>query len=682
MPDSSDLRNYLHKLRNIGIIAHIDAGKTTLTERILYYTSKIHRMGEVHEGAAAMDFMPEEQDRGITIASACCTCSWRDYFINLIDTPGHVDFSIEVERCLRVLDGAVGVFCAVGGVEPQSEAVWRQAEHFGIPKLAFVNKLDRPGASFSRTLEELRDILGARPVALSMPLGEEDRFEAVIDLLSMERLDFAAQGQGREFTRRPLNEFEASLAAPWREALLEAAADEDDLLMEQYLAGTEPSLEVLKPALRRATLGRRAVPVYAGAALRNMGVQPLLDGILDFLPGPAEAASFEISMPGKTMNSLRVEADPDASLAALVFKIFLENGRKLALLRIYAGQISEGMACRNNTRDQAERVTRLFRLEAENRMSLPRAGAGDIVAAQGLRSVITGDTITSGTSSLLLENILAYRPVISMAFEPRNNGEGEKLDEALERYTLEDPTLKVEVDENSGQRIVSGMGELHLEVLRDRLRREYRLEIRAGNPQVVCRESVRQSVEAEGLFDRELGDITHYGQVRLRVSPLERGKGNKIVNLAAGTGCPASWPAAVEQGVETGLDSGVLRGFPVQDVLVEILELGRREGVSSPVGYHMAAVAAVKSALESASPMLLEPIMHVEISVPESFLGAVLNLLASRGAKVENVLDKGGQKYIRALAPLREFFGFSTRLRSSTQGRAGLLMRFERFDAI
>lgn len=682
------LQDYMTRLRNIGIIAHIDAGKTTLTERVLYYTSKIHRMGEVHEGAATMDFMPEEQERGITIASACSTCAWAGHSVNIIDTPGHVDFSIEVERCLRVLDGAVGVFCAVGGVEPQSETVWRQAERFGIPKMAFVNKMDRPGASFARAVGEIRDILGASPVALTLPVGEEDSFEAVIDLLSLERVDFDQATQGREYVRRPLSEGEAALAAPWREKLVEAAADEDDAIMERYLGGEEIPGGDLVPALRRAVLARRIVPVYAGSALKNIGVQLLLDGVVAFLPNPAEAAqpeADEIKQGEITGRKIPLSPDPDAPLAALVFKLFLEGGRKLSLIRIYSGHIREGMACVNATRGEAERITRIFRLDADSREPLAEAGAGDIVAVQGLRGVYTGDTITAREKNLLLENITAYRPVISVAFEPKNSAEGDKLDEILARYALEDPTLKVELDEGSGQRIVSGMGELHLEVLRDRTLREYGLAPRVGNPQVVCQESVRTSGAGRGVFDRELGEVAHFGGVVLSVNPRPRGAGNEIRWAPADPDWAKAWPKAwldaVARGVEDSLDSGVIKGYPVQDVLVEITGLERSEA-SSPAGYHMAAASALKNALSAAEPVLLEPIMDLEINTPEAFLGAALGLVSTRGGKVENMSERGDQRIIKALAPMRELFGFATDLRSATQGRAGLLMRFERFDSI
>lgn len=671
----------LADLRNIGIIAHIDAGKTTLTERILFYARRIHRMGEVHEGAATMDFMPEEQERGITIASAATTCEWAGKTVTIIDTPGHVDFSIEVERSLRVLDGAVGVFCAVGGVEPQSETVWRQAEKFKIPRLAFVNKMDRPGASYARVIDEIKEVLGARAVPAVIPVGEGEDFEAVIDLVTMERLDFDQSDKGREYTRRPLDDAEAALAAPWRDRLLEALADEDELIMERYLSGESVEAAHIRTVMRSAVIAGGLVPVFAGSALKNAGVQPLLDGVVDYLPNPAEVAPPEAVLPdGGGKQVVRPEAD--APLAALVFKLYMEGGRKLSLLRVYAGTVSEGMDCYNVTRKQAERITRIYRLHADEREQVGRAGPGEIVAVQGLRSVYTGDSIALKSSPLLLEDIFAHMPVISIALEPKNSEEGDKLDEVLSRFALEDPTLKIDSDEASGQRVVFGMGELHLEVLRDRMNREYGLAPRAGNPQVICQETITRSAESSGEFDRELGEVPHYGYVELRVSPRERGKGN-LVRWAFDTeGWPKAWTDSAAQGAEDSLQSGITQGYPVEDVLVEITGLKRRDNSSSPAGYHMAAVSAVKSALNSAGPVILEPIMYVEINTPEAFLGAALSLVSTHGGKVENMLERGGQKIIKALAPMRELFGFSTFLRSATQGRAGLLMRFERFDSI
>ena len=675
----------LANIRNIGIIAHIDAGKTTLSERILFYTDKIHRMGEVHEGAAAMDFMPEEQERGITIASACGTCAWEGVTINLIDTPGHVDFTIEVERALRVLDGAVGVFCAVGGVEPQSETVWRQSEKFGIPKLAFINKMDRPGASFATVLDAMRRRLGVNPVPFTVPLGEGEDFCGVIDIIRMETLTFDDADQGRSICRSPLSVKEIEAVAPWREILLEAAADMDDALLQAYLGGEAIDETALRAALRKATLRRRIVPVFVGAALRNIGVQPLLDAIECYLPSPQDAAGTM----GENMRTRTPEAiapDPDASLSALVFKVYVESARKLALVRLYAGTIKEGDACRNITQDAAEKIGRIFRMQAGRRENLTTASAGDIVAVQGLRSVRTGDSLALASRPILLERIDTYIPVISLALEPKNTEEGRKLDEALERFCIEDPTLSVSLDDASGQRILSGMGELHLEVLLDRMRRENDLAPRAGNPQVVCRETVRKSGSATGEFDRELGGQRHSGRVAVSVAPTAREGGTSIDFSQLGTASDTrtrQLREALEQGLADALQSGPL-GYAVQDVAVSVLpnenEDPAQTAAYSAPGMRMAAAMAVKDALRSASPALLEPVMRVEITVPEPLVGAAVSLLNMRGGRVEAICDEAGRKQVVALAPMRVLFGFSTALRSATQGRAGMMLSFDRFD--
>lgn len=702
-------------LRNIGIIAHIDAGKTTLSERILFYTEKIHRMGEVHDGNATMDFMPEEQERGITIASSCTTCSWAGTRINIIDTPGHVDFIIEVERSLRVLDGAIGVFCAVGGVEPQSETVWRQSEKYGVPKLAFVNKMDRPGADFNAVLESMRSRLGARPAPVTVPLGQGDEFTGIADLVGMRRLEFDESTQGRVVRAMPLSAADLEYVRPWRDMLLELLADEDDAVMDAYLGGTGDSLSpaLLETCLRRGCLAGRMVPVFAGSALRNSGVQPLLDGVVKYLPSPAESRPVEGVLPDSGETVL-VQSDAADPVTALIFKVIMDSGRPLALVRVYAGVIRPGESLRNTTQGIEERPTRIFRLNAERREALDMALPGDIVALGGLRAARTGDTLAAKERPLILENLEAYKPVISLALEPRNADEGKKLDEALGRYLLEDPTLRLEIDEATGQRLVSGMGELHLEVLNERMRREYSIQPRVGQPQVVHQETVRASADATATFERELGDIVHHGAVALRVEPLPRMSGNKIDlsavtpddvaknarnstgsgrgkreregGRATETAYPRAWLDAVRQGLESGLQSGVVGGFPVQDVRVSVLSLERKE-TSTPVGFHMAAVAALKQALEQAGSVLLEPIMDVEITVPDANVGDVIGLLGSRGGRVESMEDQGagrlgGCKIIKAVAPLRALFGFSTALRSVSQGRAGLVMRFARFDML
>jgi elongation factor G len=515
----------LAQVRNIGIIAHIDAGKTTLSERMLFYTEKIHRMGEVHDGNATMDYLPEEQERGITINSACTSCDWRGHVINLIDTPGHVDFTIEVERSLRVLDGAVGVFCGVSGVEPQSETVWRQSEFFAVPKLAFINKMDRIGANFAAVLEDLRARLGATPVPLHIPLGEGEDFEGIIDLIAMESLHFDAQTQGGTIIRAPLTPEQEKQARVMREHSLETLAEADESFLEAYLGGSYTE-EDIHAALRRACIARLVVPALCGSALRNSGVQPVLDAVCRYLPSPLDrppALGHDEDGAG-----VPIEADPAGPLSALVFKVLMENGRKLALLRLYAGSLSEGEVCRNLSRKTDDRAHRIYRLHADRREQLAKAHTGDIVAVVGLRSAQTGETYGSRERPLSLEPIAVYQPVITLALEPRNADEGKTLDEALDRFTAEDPTLTATVDEDSGRRHVSGMGELHLDVLLERVRREYGIAPRAGNPQVVLRETIRKAASARAEFDRELGKERHYGNVSVCVRPRERGGGNHI----------------------------------------------------------------------------------------------------------------------------------------------------------
>ena len=675
----------LAKLRNIGIIAHIDAGKTTLSERMLFYTEKIHRMGEVHDGNATMDYLPEEQERGITINSACTSCAWREHVINLIDTPGHVDFTIEVERSLRVLDGAVGVFCAVAGVEPQSETVWRQSEHFAVPKLAFINKMDRIGANFAAVVEELRSRLGAMPLPLNIPLGEGEEFAGIIDLIAMQSLHFDAQSQGSAILRRPLEPEQAKQARDARERSLEILAEADEAFLEAYLDGSYGE-EDIHAALRRACVARLVTPVLCGSALRNCGVQPVLDAVCRYLPSPLDLPPAQGH--AEDGNSAPIAPDPAAPLSALVFKVLMENGRKLALLRLYAGTLREGDACRNLSRKTDDRVHRIYRLHADRREQLTVAHAGDIVAVVGLRSAQTGETYGSRERPLLLEPIAAYQPVITLALEPRNADEGAALDAALARFAAEDPTLTVSLDEASGHRYVSGMGELHLDVLQERIRREYGIAPRAGNPQVVLRETIRKTASAQAEFDRELGKERHYGNVSVCVRPRERGSGNHIFFGAflrePSRAWPKIWPksllGAAQQGIADALQSGALTAYPVQDVEVEITSLVGREGVSSPPGQHMAAGQALRDALAAASPVALEPVMAVEISVPENHLGPTLSLFGSCGGKVEELFERAGRKIMRGLAPMRQLFGFSTALRSATQGRAGLVMQFATFD--
>ena len=586
----------LARVRNLGIIAHIDAGKTTLSERILFYTHKIHRLGEVHEGTAAMDYLPEEQERGITIVSACTTVQWKQHVLNLIDTPGHVDFTIEVERALRVLDGAVGVFCAVGGVEPQSETVWRQSEKFNIPKLAFINKMDRPGADFAAVLAQLESILRARPLPLQIPWGREQDLRGVIDVVGMQAMVFDQGSRGEQVEVLPLDEETLAQALPWRERLVETLAEADETLLDDYLAGRTLEVPRLQALIRSGTLARQFTPVFAGSALRNIGVQPLLDGVAAYLPSPLEAPRAE-GMDLLSRNKVLCDPSPSAPLAALVFKLQVESGHRLALLRLYSGTLREGDVVCNTIQGKDERAQRIFHLHADHREQRREAVAGEIVGVMGLKFAKTGDTLCAKDHPIVLERIAEYQPVISMALEPRNADETARLDEALEKYLAEDPTLRLEINEDSGQRLVSGMGELHLDVLLERMRREFNIAPRAGSPQVLHTETVTAAAAGHGVFDRELGDIRHVGEVRLLVEPMTRGAGNVVRFEVDVTTWPAPLVEAVSQGIEDGLQSGVLQGYPVRDVKVRIAELARRDGLATAPGFHMAAQAALREAL-------------------------------------------------------------------------------------
>lgn len=672
------------KLRNIDIIAHIDAGKTTLTERILFYTRKIHRMGEVHEGTATMDFMPEEQERGITITSACTTCHWKDRVINIIDTPGHVDFTIEVERCLRVLDGAVGVFCAVAGVEPQSETVWRQSEQFGVPKLAFVNKMDRPGADFDRTVQAIRTRLGANAVPVTIPVGSGADFSGVIDLIRAKVLSFLEDDEGMTVSESAPEGDLKEACSKARDHMLESLADVDDVFMEKYLEGSVTEDDI-RSAMRRAVLARTFTPVLAGSALGNKGVQPLLDAICDFLPSPCDLPPVKgLDAKGE---SVSVPLTEDGPFVGLVFKVVMEDGRKTAFLRVYSGRFDEGDSLTNVNRGKDDRVGRIYRLHADHREQLKSASAGDIVAVVGLRSAHTGETYAKGID-VRLEAIESYAPVITLALEPRNADEGKVLDEALARYTEEDPTLLSHFDEETGMRTISGMGELHLDVTLERMRREYHISPRVGAPEVIMRETITGTGEGDCVFDRELGKVQHFGHVSVSVAPRPRGAGNTVKpgsflpedKIAAAKVIQKELLAAALEGATDALQSGDLTGYPVVDVAVTITGIERRDGVASEPGCRMAAAQALKQALAAASPVILEPVMNVTISCPEAELGSAISLFGTLGGKIDEMEDNSGQKVVHGTASLRKLFGFSTKLRSATQGRAGLVMSFSRFD--
>lgn len=668
-------------LRNIGIIAHIDAGKTTVTERILYFSGIIHRMGEVHEGNATMDYLPEEQQRGITITSACTTTQWDNHTLNIIDTPGHVDFTIEVERSLRVLDGAIGVFCAVGGVEPQSETVWRQSEKFGVPKVAFINKMDRLGANFEAVLEDMRAKLGITPLPLQIPSGQGQNFTGVIDLLGMQYLIFDASTQGTQWQRQDLDHGQRKLAEPWREKTLELLAEQDDTILEKYLSGQAIALPDLHQAIRKATLSQKLVPVLTGSALKNIGIQPLLDAVCLYLPAPSDKPPVQAIVPGSREKKI-LSVDPQGPLAALVFKIVVESGRRLAYARIYSGSIAEGELFFNASQNLDERAAHIYRMHADRKQRLDQAQAGQIITISGCKHAKTGDTLARRENPLLLEEIPAFQPVISLALEPKSQADAKRLSEVLDFFLLQDPTLRVEHDPETDQLILSGMGELHLEVVLERMNREYGAAPRVGNPQVVYHETVTRTGQGEATFHRELAKIMHFGKVHLSVVPLKRGEGQSIRLTMDAQGWADAWIQAVHQGIEDGLQSGVIKGYPLQDVRVDITQLHRKDGESSPIGYQMAAAQALKNALTAGAPQLLEPIMDIEITVPDEFVGEVIGLFNSRGGRVGNMFDRAGGKVIRGVAPMRQLFGFSTALRSASQGRAGFSMHFARFDVL
>ncbi|MDI6854711.1 MAG: elongation factor G [Deltaproteobacteria bacterium] len=671
----------LENLRNIGIIAHIDAGKTTLTERILYYTGRTHKMGEVHNGAAVMDWMPEEQERGITITAAVTTCQWKGAVINLIDTPGHVDFTIEVERSLRVLDGAIGVFDAVSGVEPQSETVWHQADRYKVPKLAFINKMDRPGADYWMSVESLKEKLGAHPLTITIPWGAEDRFQGVIDLLSLKALRWQEETLGAAFDELEIPEGLKEEAAARREAMLEALAEVDDAFMEAYLADRPFTPEELKDAIHRATIALKAVPVYAGAALRNKGIQPLLDGIKLFLPNPLEVPPIHGENPRTGKEETR-PARTDGPLAALAFKIQILQGQRLTYARLYSGTLKARQDVYNSIKKVSEKVGGILRMHAHKREQLDEARAGQIVALAGLKVTTTGDTLCDSANPIILEPISAYVPVISLAIEPETREDQERLGPALARMSEEDPSLRIHTDEDTGQTLLSGMGELHLEVVLHRLEREFNTHLRSGRPQVVYRETIAAEAEATGVFDRELAGKAHFAQVTLKVSPRKQGAGNFFLSHLPEDHPAHAFVPVVSQAVAEGLEGGPVHGYPAVDVMAELLDASVREGQSTEMAFRVAAMAALRQAMIQAKPLVLEPIMKVEIITPEEFTGEVIGDLHARKGKTEQLLAKGPVRLISGHAPLSQMFGYATTLRSLTQGRGTFTLQFDHFGSV
>jgi elongation factor G len=665
-------------IRNIGIIAHIDAGKTTVTERILFYTGRSHKLGEVHDGEAVMDWMPDEQERGITITSAVTTCPWKDVEIHIIDTPGHVDFTIEVERSLRVLDGAVGVFSAVEGVEPQSETVWRQADKYHVPKIAFLNKMDRIGADFFGTVAMMRSKLGANPLVIQLPVGQAEEFQGVVDLIGMRRLHWDETTLGISFEQAEIPPELVETARMQREKLIEAVAEQDDELMESYVAEAPITAEQLCAAIRRATVQLKLVPVLCGAALRNQGIQPLLDAVAQFLPSPADIPPAKGVHPESGQVVLCPPKD-SGPLAALIFKVSMVEGRKLCFVRVYSGRLKSGSDIYNPSLKRKEKLARILLMHANKRERIEEAGAGSIVGVIGLKDASTGDTLCTAEHPVLLEKIETYEPVISIAVEPKTHGDQEKMDDVLAKFTAEDPTLRVRQDEDTGQTILSGMGELHLEVIISRMLREFNTNVNVGKPQVVYRETVASPAEAVMAFDREIAGQRHFAEVCLAVAPLPRGRGVRYQQRLPAESLAPLFAAAIRKGATAALESGPLSGYPVVDVDIRLTGATARDN-SSELAFTVAASMACKEALSRAAPSLLEPIMSAEILVPDAFLGEVIGDLNARSGKIEAIEHKLGVQVVTVTVPLSHMFGYSTALRSATQGRGTFSMHFARFD--
>ncbi len=676
-------RDYpIERIRNIGIIAHIDAGKTTTTERILFYTGRTHRMGNVDDGTTVTDWMEQERERGITITSAAVTCFWRNCQINIVDTPGHIDFTAEVQRSLRVLDGGVVVFDAVAGVEPQSETVWRQADRYHVPRICFVNKMDRIGADFWHTVDMIREQLAANPIPIQVPIGSEDRFRGLVDLLTMQAILYTDDlGSVQETTAVPGDLL--PFAEEQREHLVEKVAECDDTLMEKYLEGAPISSDELRQGLRAATLSGQLVPVLCGSALRNKGVQPVLDAVVDYLPAPPDVPPM-VGINPRTDTEWKAFADASRPFAALAFKVVSDPyvGR-LVYLRVYSGRLNAGSTVLNSAKGQKERVGKLLRMYANRREELATVEAGDIAAAVGLKNTFTGETLSDFSQQVILESIKFPEPVISVAIEPRTQADQDKLNEALQRLAEEDPTFQVRTDEQTGQLLISGMGELHLEVLVDRMLREFRVMANVGKPQVAYRETITQKVESVGEFARQLGARNQYARVVLALEPLPAGSGFEFANKTKESVLPKQFLPAVEQGVRESLDSGVLAGYTMVDFRAAVIDATYDEEESSEMAFKIAASMALRNGLERAKPVLLEPIMKVETVAPDEFSGALIGDLSARSGQIEGLQARGaGMQAVRGMVPLAEMFGYATALRSATQGRGIFTMEFDHYDVV
>ena len=671
----------LDKIRNIGIMAHIDAGKTTTTERILFYTGKTHKIGEVHDGAATMDWMVQEQERGITITSAATTCHWKGHSINIIDTPGHVDFTVEVERSLRVLDGSVAVFSAKGGVEPQSETVWRQAEEYNVPRIAYVNKMDTTGADFFNVIQMMKDRLGANAVAIQVPMGAEDSFVGLIDLVKMQAIIYGDKlGKDEEFEPIPAEYVEE--AQKYRQILLEAVAESDDDLMEKYLEGEDLTEEEIKGAIRKMTCQCKLFPVTCGSSYKNKGVQPLLDAIIDYMPSPLDVPAIKGTNP-ETGGEEERPSDDNAPFAALTFKIATDPyvGR-LAFFRVYSGTLTAGSYVYNANKDKRERIGRILRMHSNHRTEIEEVFAGDIAAAVGLKDTGTGDTLCDDKAPIILESMVFPDPVISVAIEPKTKADQEKMGIALGKLAEEDPTFRVRTDPESSQTIISGMGELHLDIIVDRLKREFHVDCTVGNPQVAYRETIRKEVESQGKFVRQSGGKGQYGDCWLKLTPLQPGEGFKFENKIVGGAIPKEYIAPVEAGVKEAMENGVIAGYPMVDIGVTVFDGSYHEVDSSEMAFKIAGSMGFKNGALKANPVLLEPYMKVEVTIPEEYMGDVIGDLNSRRGRIEGMEARSGAQVITAYVPLSEMFGYATDLRSKTQGRGNYSMEVDHYEEV
>lgn len=672
----------LEKTRNIGIMAHIDAGKTTTTERILYYTGVTYKIGEVHEGTAVMDWMPQEQERGITITSAATTCSWAEHNINIIDTPGHVDFTIEVERSLRVLDGAVAVFDAVAGVEPQSETVWRQATKHNVPTIAFMNKMDRVGADFHMAVNSMIDRLGAKPIVIQLPLGSEDRFRGSIDIVKMLAYCYDDETLGSKFIEEQIPDDSLDSAQKYREKLIEDVAEVDDIIMDKYLMGEDISIEDIKRALRHGTINLKFTPILCGSAFRNKGIQLLLDAIVDYLPSPLDKPPIKCK---RLKDGVEIErrADDNEPFTALAFKIMTDSYvGQLTFVRVYSGVLSAGSYVYNSTKGVKERIGRILRMHANKREDIKEVRAGDIAAIVGLKNTLTGDTLCTESEPVILEAIEFPEPVISVAIEPKTKADQEKLTVSLSKLAAEDPSFKVSFNEETGQTIISGMGELHLEIIADRLKREFKVGANVGKPQVAYKETIKSSVKVEGKYVRQSGGRGQYGHVWIEIEPLKRGQGFEFINKIVGGVIPKEYIPAIEKGVKEAMEGGVLLGYPVVDVRVTLFDGSYHEVDSSEMAFKVAGSMAFKEGAMKAQVILLEPIMAVEVVTPEEYMGDVIGDLSSRRGKIISLLKRANTQLINASVPLSQMFGYATDLRSKSQGRATYTMQFSHYEEV